>query len=111
MKNLIGNQYYKMQVIDGRTKDRKIREDVDILMLSSGVGLEGIDLTNFEEMYILTNLWSPALLDQLTARIWRGDKRNFEKPIYLITSTSEHDRIKELVNNKKYEVIAKLMDR
>jgi superfamily II DNA or RNA helicase len=95
----------KTQVITGETKDRTIQPDTQTLIITLGTGTEGIDLTMFNQMYILTPNWSPALLDQLTARIWRGDKENFNKPVYLVVTNHETDRIRIGALKKKHQVV------
>jgi SNF2 family DNA or RNA helicase len=103
------NPEKKFLILDGDVTGKKRdivldtfrKDNYDVLFISYKVGSEGLNLTEANNVIMLENWWTPAVMEQAKYRTLRmGQKRNVN--IYsIIIDKSIEKRIEEICEHKK----------
>ncbi len=112
-----GLKKYGVKVIDGSTPAKERKENSNLfLSLDSGIrvmvittaGGIGIDLYSASDLIVVERQWTPAVEEQVEARLHRIGQKNHVNVYYLVAKSTVDEKLDKIVR-KKREVIGKVI--
>ena len=111
---------FSVSVLDGRVNSKARQsilsdETIDVLILQTQTGCEGLNLQRFSEVYFMSPHWNPAVEDQAIARAHRlGQIKEVDVFRFIMSDFSESSiTIEKVVTEKqeqKRQIAHELMD-